>query len=118
MSEPEHERIPRLVNELIDPAGLETVGKIDVRIRWHDGALDPLLIKPTASLEASKLPVRAGHGDAGIARIAPAGQASPGGIAGHGGVTARRGAAAPREDQDAWRVRNDIPAHAASAAPG
>src|SRR5262245_64137946 len=39
MSEPENERIPCLVNELVNPACLEAGGKIDMRIRRHHGSL-------------------------------------------------------------------------------
>src|SRR5262249_30005626 len=117
MPEPEHERIPRLVNELIDPARLETGREINVRIRRHYGSLGTLLIKPTASLEAGKLPVRTGHGDARIARIAPAGQAGLGGIARHSGMTARRDAAAQRVDRDPLLLGNELYAHRPSDRP-
>src|SRR5262245_17259526 len=117
MSEPENEGIPRLVNELIDPAGLEAGGKIDMRIRRHHGSLGALMIQPAPSLEAGKLPVRAWHGDARIARIAPTAQAGLGGIARHGRMTAGRDAAAQRIDRDPWLLGDELHAHGPSDRP-
>ena len=75
MPEPQHERVFGLVDELVDPAGLEAGRDVDMRVRRHNGSLGALIVETAATFDARKLPVRGGHGDASVAGVAPAGQA-------------------------------------------
>src|SRR5262249_46741017 len=102
---------------LVNPAGLEAGGKIDMRVRRQDGPLRTLIVEPTAAFDAGKLPVCAGHNDARIARIAAAGQAGFGGVARRRWMTAGWDAAAQWIDRDARLVSDELHAHRPSDRP-
>ena len=90
MPQPEHERVFGFVDQLVDPAGLEAGRDVDMRVRRHDGALGALIVETAATFDAGKLPVRGGHGDASVPRVAPAGQAGLGGVSRYGWMAAGR----------------------------
>ena len=100
-----------LVDQLVDPAGLEAGGNVDVRVRRHDGALGALIVETAAAFDAGELPVLGGHGDASIGRVAPARQAGLGGVARYGWMAAGRDPAAQRIRRNARLIGDELDAH-------
>src|SRR5207237_2522364 len=90
MPQRQHERVFGLVDELVDPSSLEAGRDVDMRVRRHDGSLGALIVETAATFDAGKLPVRGGHGDAGVAGVAPACQAGLCGVQRYSGMTAGR----------------------------
>src|SRR5262245_5786206 len=99
-----------MVDQLVDPSGLEAGWKVDVRVRGYNGAFGALVIEAAASFDASKMPGTGRHYFSGIAGVAPPRQTGLRGVQGCCRMAPGRCAPTEREDGDAGLIGNELDA--------
>src|SRR5215475_4552375 len=100
MAEPEHQRVAAGIDQLVDPAGCEPAGNVDMAVGRDDRLNGTLIVETGAALDSGKAPAFRRHGYPLVIRIAPPRQAGFTGIEGYRWMAAHGGAATQRECRD------------------
>ena len=101
------------IDQLVDPARLEAVKDMDVRVRFDEGGFRALRIESDSALGAREGPCTARDRLARIAGIAPPRQLGPRLVEGDGGVAARGSPTAQGKCRDPGPVGDEFRSHQA-----